>query len=113
MRLDEATNFAAGGTWREQRSMSAEQQVTFELVAALAPYASGLRRSSVMRTIRADRIRAGRAISLKFETEIERVFYAACRPTDASALFYRPEGRAGEVWAVRADQAGSWLAGPQ
>ena len=111
MRLDDAKTSAPGGSWREQRAMTTDQQITLELIAVLAPYAGGLRRASVMRAIRTGRSRAGRDISLKFEAEIERAFNAACGPAEAGGLFYRPEGRAGEVWAVRADRAGSWLAG--
>jgi hypothetical protein len=89
-----------------------------ELVKVLSPHPGGLRRFSVMRAIRALRDRSSRPISLKFEAEIERAFRSACAnwsggkpPENSDALFYRPEGKAGEVWAVYADRAEAWLAG--
>ena len=89
-----------------------------ELVKVLSPHPGGLRRFSVMRAIRALRDRSSRPISLKFEAEIERAFRSACAnwsggkpPENSDALFYRPEGKAGEVWAVYADRASAWLAG--
>jgi hypothetical protein len=90
-----------------------------ELVKALLPHPGGLRRFSVMRAIRAERGRTARPISLKFEAEIERAFRSSCanwsggKPPEAgSALFFRPEGKAGEVWAVYADRAAAWRANP-
>jgi hypothetical protein len=89
-----------------------------ELVKVLSPHPGGLRRFSVMRAIRVLRDRSSRPISLKFEAEIERAFRSACAnwsggkpPENSDALFYRPEGKAGEVWAVYADRASAWLAG--
>jgi hypothetical protein len=83
-----------------------------ELVKVLMAHPAGLRRWSVMQAIRADRNRGSRPISLRFESEIERVFRRFCaegtenRAQEGSIfLFYRPEGRAGEVWAVRPDKA--------
>ena len=89
-----------------------------ELVKVLSPHPGGLRRFSVMRAIRALRERSSRPVSLKFEAEIERAFRSACAnwsggkpPEGNSALFYRPEGKAGEVWAVNPERARDWLAG--
>ena len=89
-----------------------------ELVKVLSPHPGSLRRFSVMRAIRVLRDRSSRPISLKFEAEIERAFRSACAnwtggkpPENSDALFYRPEGKAGEVWAVYADRASAWLAG--
>lgn len=89
-----------------------------ELVKVLSPHPGGLRRWSVMRAIRALRDRSQRPVSLKFEAEIERAFRSSCAnwaggkvPDSSNTLFYRPDGKAGEVWAVHADRAKAWLAG--
>src|ERR1700749_191332 len=92
-------------------SMSASVQITgadpfvlAELVKVLSPHPGGLRRFSVMRAIRALRDRSQRPVSLKFEAEIERAFRSSCAnwaggkvPESTNALFYRPDGKAGEV----------------
>jgi len=98
------------------RAPHIERSILNELVELLASHPCGLRRWSVMRAIRDSRSRASRPMSLKFETEIERVFRGCCsncvesRGNPKDALFYRPEGKAGEVWAVHADRARTWLA---
>ncbi len=88
-----------------------------DLLNILAAHPGGLRRWSVMRAIRI--VRASRPVSLKFEDEVERVFRTFCAGSDDlklkgagddAALFYRPEGKAGEVWAVHHDRATAWLA---
>ena len=93
-----------------------EPSILSELIDVLAPHPGGLRRWSVMRAIRENRNRASRETSLKFEDEIERVFRAACsncgdvKQNPETALFYRPEGKAGEVWALHAERAQAWTA---
>lgn len=87
-------------------SLNPDQQILGELLKVLRPHPGGLRRWSVMRAIRADRSRASRPVSLKFEAEVERVFKASC--TGSGALFYRPEGKAGEVWAAHPEPAASF-----
>jgi hypothetical protein len=89
-----------------------------ELVTLLAAHPGGLRRWSVMQAIRRNRGRTARPVSLRFESEIERVFRSLCGEgtersvqNGSSFLFYRPEGKAGEVWALRQDQAAAWYAG--
>lgn len=91
-----------------------------ELINVLAPHPEGLRRWSVMRAIRAERERASRYVSPKFEIEIERVFREFCadskgqktrRHVEGDMLFHRPNERAGEVWALNPDKAKAWLAG--
>ena len=81
-----------------------------EIVAALAPHPKGLRRWSVMRSIRKNREAVSRDIPLKLEADVERAFRQFCADAaDASmrtvaadkALFYRPAEKAGEVWALR------------
>jgi hypothetical protein len=85
-----------------------------ELIAVLAPHPQGLRRWSVMRTIRKNREAQSRDIPLKLEADVERAFRQFCvDAADASmrtvaadqALFYRPAEKAGEVWALRPEIA--------
>jgi hypothetical protein len=113
------------GTYREVRNghdagpvlrgPRVEPSVLSELIEVLAPHPGGLRRWSVMRAIRDRRGRSARAISLKFEIEVERVFRNSCsncgemNRDPETALFYRPEGKAGEVWAVHAERAKAWI----
>ena len=103
-----------GPTSRRRRL---EPSILSELVEVLAPHPNGLRRWSVMRAIRNNRNRASREVSLKFEAEVERVFRSSCSNWgDAkcrdpqSAIFYRPSGKAGEVWAIHAMHAKTWRA---
>lgn len=100
----------------EPQRPHAELAVLKELIEVLVLHPDGLRRWSVMRTIRNKRIRASQSISLKFETEIERVFRNSCRGwgdlkgLDSESIpFYRPEGKAGEVWAMYTRHAKAWL----
>lgn len=82
-----------------------------ELVAALAPHPRGLRRWSVMRAIRKGRETVSREIPLKLESDVERIFRQFCRDDSMrasnAALFCRPAEKAGEVWALDADYAGT------
>jgi hypothetical protein len=97
------------------RTLRSEQSIVQELVKVLAPRPGGLRRWSVMRAIRNDRERASRDVPQKFEADVERIFRRFCAGTEAclcaagTELFYRPEEKAGEVWAVFPDRAAAWL----
>lgn len=79
-----------------------------ELVAALSPHPSGLRRWTVMRAIRTSREAGAREIPLKLEADVERAFRKFCRGdgmwTSGPALFCRPTEKAGEVWALNTRQ---------
>jgi hypothetical protein len=93
----------------------AKPPIVTELVNALLPHPKGLRRWSVMRAIRNDRAKASRDVPQKFEADVERGFRRFCKGSEtlacpvSEALFYRPEEKAGEVWAVYPDRAKAWL----
>ena len=93
-----------------------------DLIEILLLHPAGLRRWSVMRAIRTRCQRSGAEISLKLEDEVERLFRRFCSEervandssgscSSETALFYRPQERAGEVWAVNPAPARAWLAG--
>jgi cold shock protein len=75
-----------------------------ELIAVLAPHPGGLRRWSVMRSIRKSREAVAREIPLKLESDVERAFRQFCRNdgmrASGTVLFCRPAEKAGEVWAL-------------
>jgi hypothetical protein len=80
-----------------------------ELISVLKPHPKGLRRWSVMRTMRDNRKRLRREIPLKFELDVERLFQKHCvsdkdmSQGDIEQIpFFRPRETAGEVWALRA-----------
>src|SRR3974390_2927330 len=56
------------------RQADSEGVILRELIEVLLPCPAGLRRWSIMHTIRSRREKSGREISLKLEDEIERVF---------------------------------------
>jgi hypothetical protein len=102
------------------RPRSYDPSYVTELIDALLQHPGGLRRWSVMRSIRRARENAQRDIPLKFEDEIERAFRKFCAESDTAkvpspvttdALFFRPKDKAGEVWAVIPERAKAWLAG--
>lgn len=79
-----------------------------ELISVLKPHPRGLRRWSVMRSMRDNRKRLHREIPLKFELDIERLFQKHCASEKDmpqgdidQAPFFRPRETAGEVWALR------------
>ncbi len=93
------------------RILPSERPIVLELVNTLALHPGGLRRWSVMRAIRNERERASRDVPQKFEADVERIFRRYCAGSEASsghALFYRPQEKAGEVWAVFFDRAEAW-----
>jgi hypothetical protein len=79
-----------------------------DLLELLHAHPEGLRRWSVMREMRSRRERAGDELTLRFETEVERLFCRHCSGDPLRArlgdgtpeLFHRPKGRTGEVWAA-------------
>ncbi len=93
------------GTVTKRRS---EERLAADLIMVLRPHRSGLRRWSVMRALRARREAAGHDIPQKFEDDVERVFRRFCGD-NSDAVFFRPQERAGEVWAVNASRADAWL----
>jgi hypothetical protein len=91
-----------------------------DLVEVLSEQPAGLRRWSVMRSMRERCEFRDRDVPQKFEDDVERTFRHRCAgetPSgatpigDQSALFYRPKERAGEVWAVFPERATAWLRG--
>ena len=95
-----------------------EHAYIVDLIKVLRQHPAGLRRWSVMRAMRRRWDESGRQTTQKFEDEVERAFRRMCvdddliknrECTDATALFFRPEERAGEVWAVHLDRAAAWL----
>lgn len=91
-----------------------------ELIGVLSQHPGGLRRWSVMRAIRREREQASREIPQKLEDEVERAFRRSCidQPdgktrgcSEDSALFYRPQEKAGEVWALIPGRGEAWLKG--
>lgn len=106
------TGFSGGDT--ATMKQQSEDRTAVELIEVLRPHAAGLRRWSVMRAMRSRREARGRSIPLKFEDNIERVFRRLCADpgqaaAESEAVFYRPQERAGEVWAVHPEQADAWL----
>jgi len=91
-----------------------------DLIRVLHTQPAGLRRWSVMRAIRKNRETSNRPIPQKFEDEVERAFRKFCADADPArnggrpqetALFFKPKEKAGEVWAILADNAEAWLKG--
>jgi hypothetical protein len=91
-----------------------------DLIRVLHTQPAGLRRWSVMRAIRKNRETSNRPIPQKFEDEVERAFRKFCADADPArnggrppetALFFKPKEKAGEVWAILADNAEVWLKG--
>lgn len=89
-----------------------------DLIEVLSEQPAGLRRWSVMRTMRERCEFRDRDVPQKFEDEVERTFRNRCvddapagaaKQDNQSALFYRPKERAGEVWAVYPERAKTWL----
>jgi len=100
--------------------LSEDPRLFGELVAVLKLHSRGLRRWSVMRAMRENRVRQSRDIPQKFEDEIERVFRRFCADSGDVAVtgdairqapFYRPRDTAGEVWALYPERADALLAG--
>jgi hypothetical protein len=99
------------------RILPSDRNILDELIKALAPHPGGLRRWSVMRTIRKERESAAREVPQKFEDEIERIFRRYCADAvDAKtgpcaakdAYFFRPKEKAGEVWSIFPERVKAW-----
>jgi hypothetical protein len=95
----------------------ANQPILSELITVLKPHVRGLRRWSVMRAMRENRVRQSHDIPLKFEDDIERIFRRFCAEDTGSRIhlaekapFYRPRETAGEVWALHPKRAEALLA---
>jgi len=102
----------------QERRDRSDRSYLLDLINVLSAHPKGLRRWSVMRAVRTMRENAGRPVPQKFEDEMERAFRKSCAGSEAFrthsrpgayALFYLPEGKAGEVWAVYPDHADAWL----
>lgn len=102
------------------RQTRESNSVLAELIEVLSHHPGGLRRWSVMRAIRREREQSSRDIPQKLEDEVERAFRQFCIDqldgktrgcSEDTALFYRPQEKAGEVWAVIAGRGEAWLRG--
>lgn len=99
--------------------LRADQTILNDLIAVLMANKAGLRRWSVMRAMRTKAEKANRDVSPKFEDDVERAFRKFCEgdpvrtgnAAAATAIFFRPKEKAGEVWAVYPDKAEAWLNG--
>jgi hypothetical protein len=100
------------------RRRNPDEPILSELIAVLRPHPAGLRRWSVMRALRAHRARLSQDIPQKFEEQVERTFRRFCADVSEansrvcaaeSAPFYRPQGTAGEVWALFPDRVAALL----
>jgi len=101
------------------RELRLDQSYLADLIEVLVSNPKGLRRWSVMRALRKARESAGRDVPQKFEDDVERVFRRFCAASESaietpdrlsgSALFFKPQERAGEVWAVFPARAEMWL----
>lgn len=99
--------------------LRADQTILNDLIAVLTANKQGLRRWSVMRAMRTKAEKANRDVSPKFEDDVERAFRKLCEGDPvraanapaASAIFFRPKEKAGEVWAVYPEKAEAWLNG--
>ena len=89
-----------------------------ELIRVLSRHPAGLRRWSIMRTIRKNREAAGLPIHQRMEDAVERVFRNHSADSEhlknrhrapATALFHWPQGKRGGIWAVYPDRAEAWL----
>jgi hypothetical protein len=112
---DRATSPTEQETALSAKLRRSEHLLALEIIKVLARHPHGLRRWSVMRAIRENRHRASQDIPQKLEADVERAFRRFCAGTDAnkgsdySALFFKPEEKAGEVWAVDPDRVRAWL----
>ena len=97
--------------------MRADRRILMDLIAVLTANQAGLRRWSVMRAMRVRAEKANREVTPKFEDDVERAFRRFCEGDPvrsagaASAIFYRPKEKAGDVWAVYPERAEAWLNG--
>jgi hypothetical protein len=96
-----------------------DQALVHDLISVLSQHPTGLRRWTLMRSMRALSEKAHREVTPKFEDDVERAFrhhcegdsvHAALRDKPA-ALFYRPKESVGEVWAVRPEAAQAFAEG--
>ena len=110
-----AENRVPEGAAREHRL---DRTYVHDLIELLSAHPKGLRRWSVMRALRKARESAGREVPQKFEDDVERAFRRFCAGPETvntpdrlpgTALFFRPQERAGEVWAVVPGKSENWL----
>ena len=112
---DQRTARLSQPTAQAAKSLQSEQQLALEIIRVLAPHPRGLRRWSVMRAIRNNRDLAAQDIPQKLEIDVERAFRRFCAGPGAgksgtdAAPFFRPEEKAGEVWAVHPERLKTWL----
>ena len=112
--------YAGGAHYRSggSRPWRTNVAVVTELAKLLLAHPGGLRRWSVMRAMRKAWEGAQQEVPLKFEDEVERNFRYFSADDDCAksperrrdAIFFRPNDKAGEVWAANLEPVQAWLA---
>ncbi|HEY1710015.1 MAG TPA: hypothetical protein VGG10_17220 [Rhizomicrobium sp.] len=106
-------------TQQTMRRLRLDRALIHDLVTVLSAHPAGVRRWTLMRSMRALAEKANREVTPKFEDDVERAFRRLCEgdsvytalPEKPPALFFRPKDSVGEVWAVHSDKAQAFVEG--